>query len=424
MHRCHTTGSAVTRTGILTLFLIFYISAAGHAQYTPGSWPATFIEYTDSTGAYIQDVSDMNPPETDVIYSASTPSSVLVSTDGTHAFFRFQLSADPYNANGQWASFAWVVAIGDSTGQGAPIGWVSVSASGATLDVTVKDQTTADLIYTYGKKDPNPGAVRSLPAGSSGFFYLDFQVPMAALSSRIGIDANSKVRFFYGSSASGGTINKDYMSGSAVSFIGLTSTNMNAIQNGTLVPLPVELSAFSAMLKGSTAELRWSTATELNNYGFEVQRSVNGGTWEIRDFVAGAGTVHAPRSYAWSEDIHGIHGTVRYRLRQVDRDGSAEVHSVVELLAGPAAVSGFTALYPQPARGRVTVSYRGSAAGAVRLGLYDLAGRALRDLSVDAADAAATQTRVIDLDAVAPGTYILRMQENGRVHNRVLLIAQ
>ncbi len=419
----HNVSTAITRAGVLTIFLLFYISTAGHAQYTPGSWPASFIDYTDSTGSYIQDVSDQTPLETDVIFSASTPSSVLVSTDGAHAFFRFQLSANPYKANGQWSQYSWVVAIGDSTGQGAPIGWVSVNVSNS-MTVEVKDQTTTDIIYTYGKKLANPAAVRSLAAGSSGYFYLDFQVPMAALTSRIGIDANSKIRFFYGSSTSGGTINKDYMTGGAVSFVGLTTTNFNAIENGTLVPLPVELSAFTAFLKGSTAELRWSTSTELNNYGFEVQRSVNGADWEARDFVPGAGTVHTPRSYAWSEDIRDIHGTVRYRLRQLDRDGSEEMHAVVELLAGPAAVNGFTALYPQPARDRVTVSYRSSAEGATRLGLYDLAGRHLRDLSGDAAHTATVQTRMVDLDALAPGSYILRMQENGRVHNRVLLIAR
>ncbi|MDT8323849.1 MAG: T9SS type A sorting domain-containing protein [Bacteroidota bacterium] len=423
MHRHHTACPAGTRAWIHTLFLLFFLPVVGQAQYTPGSWPASFIDYTDSTGSYIQDVSDQSPPETDVIFSASTPSSVLVSTDGTHAFFRFQLSADPFQPNGQWSSFGWVVEIGDSTGQGASIGAVAVVASGSTLDVIVRDPSTQDVVYSYGKRTANPGAVRSLAAGSSGYYYLDFQVPMAALTSRIGIDANSKLRFFYGSSASGATVNKDYMTGSAVSFIGLTTTNFNAIQNGTLVPLPVELSAFSAFLKGSTAELRWNTATELNNYGFEVQRSVNGRAWEVRDFVPGAGTAQTPRSYAWSEDLLDLHGTVRYRLRQLDRDGSEELHAVVELLAGPAAVSGFTALYPQPARTHVTVSYRSSAEGATRLGLYDLAGRRLRDLGGDAGQAAA-QTRVVDLDALTPGSYMLRLEENGRVHNRVLLIAR
>ncbi len=414
---------SLAREGRL-LFLLFLIimPVVGQAQYTPGSWPANFIDYTDSTGSYIQDISDQNPLETDVIYSTSTPSSVMVNTDGTHAFFRFQLSANPYNANGQWSSFAWVVAIGDSTGQGSPIGWVSVSASGSSLDVTIKDQTTTDLIYSYNKKDPNPGAVRSLPAGTSGFYYLDFQVPMAALTSRIGITSSSMVRFFYGSSTSGGTINKDYMTGSTVSFVGLTSTNFSTIQTGSLVPLPVELSSFSALLKASTAELRWKTTTEVNNYGFEVLRSVNGQPWSVRGFVAGAGTANAPRFYSWSETVGDAPGEIRYRLRQIDRDGSEELHGIVELQAARVPIGGFTALYPQPASRNVTVGYRNAGESEAVLGLYDLSGRLLRHVASGKAGASGIET--IDLDDMAPGSYMLRLTENGTVHNKTLLIAR
>ncbi len=414
--------SAVGEGRLFFLLLLFIIPAVGQAQYTPGSWPANFIDYTDSTGSYIQDVSDQSPPETDVIFSTTTPSSVQVNSDGTHAFFRFQLSANPYNANGQWASFAWVVAIGDSTGQGSPIGWVSVSASGSSLDVTVKDQTTTDLIYSYSKKNPNPGAVRSVPAGSSGFFYLDFQVPMAALTSRIGVTASSTVRFFYGSSTSGGTINKDYMTGSAVSFIGLTSTNFTSIQTGSLIPLPVELSAFAALLKGTTAELRWETSTEVNNYGFELLRSVDGGTWSVRGFVAGAGTANTPRTYVWSESVREIPGAIRYRLRQIDRDGSQKLHGIVELQSAGLPTGGFTALYPQPAAQSVTVGYRNAGENASSLGLYDLSGRLLRYGTTGPPGASRIET--INLEGMAPGSYLLRLEESGRVHSRTLLIAR
>jgi hypothetical protein len=240
------------RGGIFLALFVFLLPGAGFAQYTPASWPATFIDYTDSTGAFIQDTSDMTPLQTDVIYSSSTPSSVMVDHDGANAFFRFQLTANPYKAIGQWAQYAWVVAIGDSTGQGEPIGWVSVNV-GNDMTVEIKDQTTTDVIYTYAKTLADPGAVRSLSAGSSGFFYLDFQVPMAALTSRTGVTMSSTVRFFYGTSASSGAINKDYMTGSAVSFLGLASTTFTSIESGTLISLPVELSSFTAFLKGTTS---------------------------------------------------------------------------------------------------------------------------------------------------------------------------
>ena len=409
--------------GIFLALFVFLLPTAGFAQYTPASWPATFIDYTDSTGGYIQDISDMTPTETDVIFSTSTPSSVMVDHDGTTAFFRFQLLSNPYKANGQWAQYAWVVAIGDSTGQGEPIGWVSVNV-GNNMTVEIKDKTTSDVIYTYAKTLANPGAVRSLPAGSSGFFYLDFQVPMAAITSRTGITMSSHVRFFYGTSASSGTINKDYMTGSAVSFLGLATTTFTDISNGTLISLPVELSSFSAFLKGSTAQLRWKTATELNNYGFEVQRSVNDGEWTSRGFVQGAGTVNAPRSYSWEDDIASIEGVIRYRLRQIDRDGSEEMHATVELHTQSVAAYGIGALYPQPARDNATVSYRVSDAGSASLGLYDFSGRLVRAISQTNEAGGVTRSAMLDLGDLPPGSYLLRLQENAKTHQKILLIAR
>ncbi len=420
----HDAVAVILRRVGLTAVILIFLAMTGQAQYTPGSWPASFLDYTDSTGNYIQDISDQNPPETDVFYSTSTPSSVLVGADGTNAFFRFQLYADPYQANGRWSSFAWVVAISGPTGQGDPIGWVSVSASGSSLDVTVKDQTTEDLIYTYAKTNATPGAVRSLPAGTSGYYYFDFQVPMAAITSRIGVSASTPIRFFYGTSTSGGTINKDYMSGSAVSFLGLTTTTFNAVSNGTLIPLPVELTTFTAFMKGSEAQLRWKTATETNNVGFDILRSIDGAEWTEQGFVAGSGSSSVPRDYSWKEALDGRAGNVRYRLRQLDRDGSVEYHPIVELAHAAAQHAGISEVYPQPARDQVTVHYTSSDFQAVTLTLYDLAGRALHTTQDVSGIGSASNAQTLQLGDLPSGRYMLRMKHGSAVSYRQLMIAR
>lgn len=408
-------------TGVLPLLL--FIPLAGYAQYTPGSWPTTFLDYTDSTGSYIQDISDQSPPQLDVFYSASTPSSVLVGADGTNAFFRMQLKGNPWRSNGTWSPHAWVVAISGPSGQGAPIGWVSVNATGSVLNVEVKDQTTSDLIYTYpaSTTSSNLPAVRAIAAGTSGYFYLDFQVPMAALTARIGITASTPVRFFYGTSASAGAINKDYMTGSTVSFLGLTTTSVSSVQSGSLVLLPVELTSFRAFRKGADAELRWSTATEVNNYGFEIQRSCDGGAWLPRGFVAGAGTANVPRHYVWSEILPAGADCVRYRLRQIDRDGTEEFHPAVAL-ATPNADAGIIAVYPQPAVSHASVSYVRSGDGAFSLAVYDLAGRCVQHLADDISASAGSGTASLNLNALPGGIYFLRMHEGGNVFHRKLVI--
>lgn len=400
----------VSRLLILSTLVLAVMMEFANAQYTPAPWPTSFVDYRDSSGNYIQDISDQNPTYTDIIFSATTPSSVLVAYDGNTAFFRLQLAANPWRSNGSWAPYAWVVAVSGPTGQGDPIGYVSVSASGSSLDVEVKDQTATDVVYTYAKTNAAPGAVRSLAAGTSGYYYLDFQVPMAAMTSRIGIDASSILRFFYGSSASGGTINKDFMTGSSVSFLGLTTTNFNGILHGSLTPNPVELTSFSAYVKNGVTTLKWKTATELTNYGFEVHRAAGEQDWEKIGFVAGAGSVNSPRTYNFEDASTPGNERLRYRLRQVDRDGSFEFSPVVELHNSGRLPAGISGMFPSPANAQTTVNYRLDIPGRVRLTLHDLSGRQVRMLTDENNAAAGSYSALVDVSGLAGGLYMLRLE--------------
>lgn len=405
---------------LLCLLLLGLTPGAAFAQ-TPAAWPLLFIDYTDSTGNYIQDISDQTPTYTDIIYSASTPSSVAVACDGTTGFFRMQLQSNPYRNNGTWAPNAWVIAVGGPSGQGAPIGYVSVNASGNDLNVEVKDLSVTDVIYTYPKTSANPAAIRTISAGSSGYFYLDFQVPMAAMYSRLGITSTTHLRLFYGSSTSGGVINKDFMSGGNVSFLGLATTNFSGIQLGGLTPLPVELSSFTAHVKNGATQLRWRTATELNNFGFEVERSSDGRPWESIGFVPGCGTVFSPRSYDFEDADLPVGQTLRYRLRQIDRDGSFEYSPVVEVQPDQRFTQGISGSFPAPATSMTTVNYVIASAGPTQLTLHDLSGRIVRTLSDQSLDSG-SHSAMLDVRDLPRGMYMLRLQQTGSVHVHPLLV--
>ncbi|HAP35445.1 MAG TPA: hypothetical protein DCQ28_05690, partial [Bacteroidetes bacterium] len=96
--------------------------------------------------------------------------------------------------------------------------------------------------------------------------------------------------------------------------------------------LPVELTSFTSIVKGKNVELKWNTATEVNNAGFEVERSSIQNTevrsqntakaWQKVGFVEGAGTTSAPKSYSFVDATAS--GKVAYRLKQIDRDGKFE----------------------------------------------------------------------------------------------------
>ena len=81
--------------------------------------------------------------------------------------------------------------------------------------------------------------------------------------------------------------------------------------------IPVELSSFTAFAKNGNIELKWSTATELNNSGFELQRSFNDEGFEKIVFIPGFGTTTEPRAYSFS-DVNLLPGNYSYRLKQID----------------------------------------------------------------------------------------------------------
>ncbi|MEZ4987424.1 MAG: T9SS type A sorting domain-containing protein [Saprospiraceae bacterium] len=92
--------------------------------------------------------------------------------------------------------------------------------------------------------------------------------------------------------------------------------------------LPVELLSFTAKTSNENALLQWKTATETNNRGWNIQRSLNGFSWNTIAFVSGAGNSTDNQSYAYV-DKTSEQGRAFYRLEQVDFDGSKAYSSVV-----------------------------------------------------------------------------------------------
>ncbi len=95
------------------------------------------------------------------------------------------------------------------------------------------------------------------------------------------------------------------------------------------IPAPVELTSFTASSTGSATVLNWETATEVNNYGFEIQSSVGQKSFLSIGFVNGHGNSNTPQSYSFV----ATDGAKQYRLKQIDTDGSFEYSNVVEVEA-------------------------------------------------------------------------------------------
>lgn len=124
------------------------------------------------------------------------------------------------------------------------------------------------------------------------------------------------------------------------------------INSGTF---PVELTAFEGQAAVGRNLLWWTTASELNNAGFEVERSLDGGAFSAIGFVAGAGTTSTPAHYEFA-DNQPLATTLYYRLRQIDLDGRVQ-HSAVlavqsefssKLVLGPNPAAAFLSLQGEP----------------------------------------------------------------------------
>ena len=144
--------------------------------------------------------------------------------------------------------------------------------------------------------------------------------------------------------------------------------------------IPVELSAFSASVLGTTVVLDWKTETETNNYGFEVQRKSESSEWEIIGFINGSGTTSEAKVYSFT-DNNLSSGSFVYRLKQIDFNGqfgfSGELEVNIDL--GLMDYQLFQN-YPNPFNPSTTIKYTLPAEGNVRLSVFNTIGQELEIL--------------------------------------------
>lgn len=144
--------------------------------------------------------------------------------------------------------------------------------------------------------------------------------------------------------------------------------------SSTDAPLPVQFKSFNASKANDGALLRWSTATELNNKGFEVQRSVNGGKYQTLGFVKGAGNSSTVQNYTFN-DVSTVAGSVCYRLKQVDYNGSFEFSKSACLTLEMAKAAAQVITTPNPFNGELRVAYSSAEDATAQVEIIDMLGK-------------------------------------------------
>jgi hypothetical protein len=143
--------------------------------------------------------------------------------------------------------------------------------------------------------------------------------------------------------------------------------------------IPVELTSFTAEANDNQVELRWSTATETNNQGFEVERKSQNGQFEKVGYVPGFGTTTEARSYSFI-DPKVVTGNYTYRLKQIDLDGSFEYSNIVEVYVQAPKVFALEQNYPNPFNPTTVIKYSIATDEFVNVSVYDVLGEKVATL--------------------------------------------
>jgi hypothetical protein len=188
--------------------------------------------------------------------------------------------------------------------------------------------------------------------------------------------------------------------------------------------LPVELVAFEATSQGQDALLTWRTAAETNNAGFRVEhRPPERATWREAAFVDGAGTTTRPQSYRTR--VRGLTpGRHRFRLKQVDRDGTTTTAGTTALVVRPAGRYALEAPRPNPTAGTAALTLSVRTEQTVRATLYNTLGQAVRTLTRTTVGPRAPLTLRVDGTGLASGLYIVRVRGDTFTTTRKLTIAR
>lgn len=194
-----------------------------------------------------------------------------------------------------------------------------------------------------------------------------------------------------------------------------TFTNLNTS------PLPVELSTFTANTNNNKVELNWQTATEVNNYGFEIQRSKqsNNLAWEKIGFVEGNGNSNSPKSYRFTDD-NPIQGNLVYRLKQLDINGDYKYSKEIEVNLIPKNFILFQN-YPNPFNPSTTIKFSLPKMSFVTIKIFDITGREVATLLNGFKDPG-TYSINFNAGSLSSGTYFYKITSENFVQIRKMLL--
>jgi hypothetical protein len=415
-------------------------SSAVNATFTPNQSTVTF------TGTNAQTISKTGAPETfyQLIINKTTNdvtiteggvaiSDVITLTSGDLVLTDYDLRINNNNvnaiagtldntsyiqANGN-GQVDWLIAAGNTyfypvgdDNEYSPFTFTLQSGTGASprVQVNLRDGLHPNLT---GLGDH---LTRWWTAESTGLTAPNFDIIMHYLQGDVeGTEADLRAVKFNSNEISSNSVVDE--GNNTLTWTGITS--FSDFTAGDDVALPVELVGFEAVVQGDQVLLRWATASELNNLGFDVLKSTNGEDFEVIGFVEGNGNSSELIGYEFTDNAPAD-GLNYYQLRQIDFDGVSDYSPVTYVdFNGIKLPFDFT-IYPNPTQSsnvRLRLENMGSNA-TIKVSIADPTGQVLYHTTLAAA-------RELELSTeLAIGLYMVLIEHGDELVIRRLIIQQ
>jgi hypothetical protein len=188
--------------------------------------------------------------------------------------------------------------------------------------------------------------------------------------------------------------------------------------------LPVELTSFTAKQSVSGVELYWVTATEVNNFGFDVERSYllspNDKTiWVKIGFISGHGNSNSPNNYSFI-DNKPLSGKSQYRLKQIDKNGAFKYTKIIEVVSVILKYD-LAQNFPNPFNPSTLITYSIPTSSNVIINVYNILGELIKTL-VNGYQEAGSYKVNFDAGGLSNGIYFYKMQSGNFVQIKKMLL--
>ncbi len=189
----------------------------------------------------------------------------------------------------------------------------------------------------------------------------------------------------------------------------------------TIAPiLPVALSDITANPKENSVKLNWTTISEINNEGFEIQRSktLNSSEFEEIAFVGGNGNSNTENQYEYEDFEVSVNQPYYYRLKQYDYDGKFEYSPIVSAKIVQKQKVDFS-ISPIPARDILSISLSGLSTTTISLEIINTQGQQVKAIQLNPANGYAVD---LDIQDLSSGIYYVRSLNHDQVSTTKIII--